>query len=53
VLPKPQAGFLGREGRGEKREKGITGGKRVGRKGKGAVTAILQEGRQSRHVAKE
>jgi len=27
MLPKPQTGFLGREGRGEKREKGISGGK--------------------------
>jgi len=40
---------LGREGRGEKSEKGIRGGKGVGGKGMGAATGILREGR---HVAK-
>jgi len=48
VLPKPQAGFLGKEGRGEKKEKGDTRRERGGREREGAVTGILREGR---HVA--
>jgi len=47
VLPKPQAGFLGR-GEGERRgRRGIRGGKGLGGKGKGS--GILRE---DRHAAK-
>ena len=40
VLPKPQAGFLGREERREKREKGDKEGKWWAGKGTGAATGI-------------
>jgi len=49
VLPKPQAGFLGKEGKEEKREKGGKRRERGGREREGAATGILWEGR---HVAK-
>jgi len=41
VLPKPEAGFLGREGKGEKREKGDNRRERGGREREGVECTCL------------